>query len=104
MSVARAGELGRAVPADPLTLGDRATPRSRPTRSSDKPVALCSVYVSGKVLEWVEEQGGVEEMARRSDTKAKLIYDAADQSDVSCPVPRYLSCATAARAACFWQN
>ena len=41
------------------------------------------MYVTGKVLEWVEEQGGVEEMAKRSDAKAKLIYDAADRSDVS---------------------
>ena len=41
------------------------------------------MYVTGKVLEWVEEQGGVEEMTRRSDVKAKLIYSTADQSDVS---------------------
>ena len=40
------------------------------------------MYVTGKVLQWVEEQGGVEEMARRSSDKAKLVYSTADESDV----------------------
>ncbi|XP_037092256.1 probable phosphoserine aminotransferase [Pollicipes pollicipes] len=40
-----------------------------------------NIYVTGKVLEWVEEQGGVSEMTLRSDIKSKLVYNTADSSD-----------------------
>ncbi|UYV60189.1 PSAT1, partial [Cordylochernes scorpioides] len=39
-----------------------------------------SIYVLGKVLKWIKEQGGVEEMDRRCDVKSRLIYDVIDQS------------------------
>ncbi len=38
-------------------------------------------YLVGLVLEWVEQQGGVEEMARRNQAKADLLYGAIDASD-----------------------
>ena len=59
-------------------------PGRRHTRGSAVTTAgrRFSVYVTGKVLEWVEEQGGVEEMARRSADKAKLVYSTADESEV----------------------
>jgi phosphoserine aminotransferase len=39
-----------------------------------------SVYMLGLVLEWVEAQGGVSALEARNDLKAKLIYQAIDES------------------------
>lgn len=38
-------------------------------------------YLVGLVLEWVQEQGGVEAMADRNRAKAELLYGAIDASD-----------------------
>ena len=40
-----------------------------------------SIYIVGKVVEWIKSSGGLEEMARRNKIKAKLLYDAIDSSD-----------------------
>ena len=40
-----------------------------------------AIYVVGKVVEWIKNCGGLEEMARRNSIKAKLLYDAIDTSD-----------------------
>lgn len=40
-----------------------------------------SIYIVGKVAAWIKACGGLEEMARRNAIKAKLLYDAIDQSD-----------------------
>ena len=40
-----------------------------------------SIYIVGKVVEWIKSSGGLEEMARRNKIKAKLLYDAIDTSD-----------------------
>jgi hypothetical protein len=56
--------------------------------------SLGSIYVTGLVLKWVLEEGGVDEFARRSAAKSKLIYDVIDGSNgfFSCPVaPRVRS-------------
>ena len=39
------------------------------------------IYVTCLVLRWLQEIGGVEEMARRNEIKAAAIYDAIDGSD-----------------------
>jgi phosphoserine aminotransferase len=39
-----------------------------------------AVYLLNLVLEWIEETGGLEQMARRNDLKAKTVYDAIDGS------------------------
>ncbi|MEG0385322.1 3-phosphoserine/phosphohydroxythreonine transaminase [Solibacillus cecembensis] len=39
------------------------------------------IYMLGEVLKWVEEQGGVDTIEKRNEEKAKLIYDAIDQSN-----------------------
>jgi phosphoserine aminotransferase len=39
-----------------------------------------AVHTLGLVLQWVEEQGGVEEMERRNSRKAALLYSAIDES------------------------
>ena len=40
-----------------------------------------SIYVVGKVAEWIKACGGLDEMARRNAVKAKLLYEAIDSSD-----------------------
>jgi phosphoserine aminotransferase len=39
------------------------------------------IYMLGEVLGWVQEQGGIQEIAKRNEEKAKLIYDVIDQSN-----------------------
>jgi phosphoserine aminotransferase len=40
-----------------------------------------TIYVMGKVLEWIERNGGAEGMKKRNDEKANLLYDYLDNSD-----------------------
>ena len=44
------------------------------------PPAFC-IYMVGKVAAWIKSQGGLEEMARRNERKAKVVYDAIDSSN-----------------------
>lgn len=39
------------------------------------------IYMLGEVLKWVDEQGGLDAITARNELKAKLIYDAIDQSE-----------------------
>lgn len=39
------------------------------------------IYMLGEVLTWVKEIGGIHEMNKRNEEKAKLIYDAIDHSN-----------------------
>lgn len=39
------------------------------------------IYMLGEVLRWIEESGGLETIAQRNEEKAKLIYDAIDNSN-----------------------
>ena len=38
------------------------------------------IYMCGKVFKWLKEMGGLEEMKKRNEKKAKLLYDFLDQS------------------------
>lgn len=38
------------------------------------------IYICGKVFKWLKETGGLEEMKKRNEKKAKLLYDFLDQS------------------------
>jgi phosphoserine aminotransferase len=38
------------------------------------------IYLLGKVLSWVERKGGVAAIARQNELKARILYDAIDQS------------------------
>ena len=40
-----------------------------------------AIYILGLVLEWIENLGGLEAMAKRNEAKAKLLYDYLDSSD-----------------------
>ena len=44
------------------------------------PPAFC-IYMVGKVAAWIKAQGGLEEMERRNIKKAKVVYDAIDNSN-----------------------
>ena len=39
-----------------------------------------SIYMCGLVFKWLKEQGGLEEMKKRNEAKAKVLYDYLDQS------------------------
>ena len=38
------------------------------------------IYICGKVFKWLKSMGGLEEMKRRNEEKAKILYDYLDQS------------------------
>lgn len=39
------------------------------------------IYMLGEVLNWIEEKGGLEAIAKNNEVKAKVIYDAIDNSN-----------------------
>ncbi|MCJ8008818.1 phosphoserine aminotransferase [Lederbergia wuyishanensis] len=39
------------------------------------------IYMLGEVLGWIEEKGGLQALAKQNEEKAKLIYDAIDESN-----------------------
>lgn len=39
------------------------------------------IYMLGEVLSWIKELGGINSITERNEDKAKLIYDAIDQSN-----------------------
>lgn len=43
------------------------------------------IYMLGLVLDWIEEQGGVAEMARRKAARSAMLYDVLDSSDFYLP-------------------
>jgi phosphoserine aminotransferase len=49
---------------------------------------VTAVYVLDQVLQWIQKEGGLEEMERRSQVKSKMIYDLIEQSNgyYYCPV------------------
>ena len=42
---------------------------------------MFSIYVMGKVLNWMESNGGVDEFERRADIRSSLLYDVIDNSE-----------------------
>lgn len=47
------------------------------------------VYAMGLVLDWIEQQGGLSEIEKRNEAKAKLLYDALDAGGYyKCPVEK----------------
>jgi phosphoserine aminotransferase len=48
-----------------------------------------AIYVLGLVMEWIAAEGGLGEIEKRNEAKAKLIYDTIDAGDFySCPVEK----------------
>ncbi len=47
-----------------------------------------AIYVAGLMFNWLEDEGGLAEMARRNRKKADLVYGIIDANEIySCPVP-----------------
>lgn len=40
------------------------------------------IYICGKVFKWLKKMGGLEEMKKRNEEKAKILYDFLDQSEL----------------------
>lgn len=51
---------------------------------------LCSIYVVGKVMNWIKKNGGIKAMYDNSLKKSQLIYNRIDQSNgfYSCPIEK----------------
>lgn len=76
--IVRKDLLGRARPETASVLD--WTAMAAASSMLNTPPTL-SWYLVALVLEWIEEQGGVTEMARRNRAKADLLYGAIDASD-----------------------
>lgn len=76
--IARKDLLGRAEPSTPTML-DYATYANSESMYNTPPTF--AIYISHLVCKWLLEQGGVEEMERRSIQKSQTIYDVIDGSD-----------------------
>ncbi len=69
--------IGRARPSTPAML-DYATHAKAKSLYNTPP--CYAIYIAGLVFEWLEEQGGLAEIARRNRQKAALLYDCLDRS------------------------
>ena len=51
-------------------------------------IATFNVHVVGILMEWIQRQGGIHEMEKRSIAKSQLVYNAIDDSNgfYSCPI------------------
>ena len=49
--------------------------------SLGNPPPMFPIYVMGKVLDWMEENGGLTEFERRAEIRSSLIYEVIDNSD-----------------------
>ena len=46
------------------------------------------IYIAGLVFKWIKNQGGLSVVQEKNEVKAKLLYNAIDQSDMFyCPIP-----------------
>jgi phosphoserine aminotransferase len=68
------GKTGRQIPSmlDLLKQDDKESMYNTPP--------VFAVYVSMLTMEWMKAQGGVKEMERRNEAKAKLLYDEIDRN------------------------
>ena len=70
--------LGYASPATPVLLNyEQCAKDNSLTNTANK----FAIYVTGLVLEWLQEQGGVATMEKLNDKKAKMLYDLIDSTD-----------------------
>jgi phosphoserine aminotransferase len=68
------GKTGRKIPSmlDLLLQDDKESMYNTPP--------VFPIYVSMLTMEWMKAQGGVKEMERRNEAKAKLLYDEMDRN------------------------
>lgn len=76
--IVRKDLLGRALPQTPSVFNYEIESQQSSMLATPTTFAW---YVASLVLDWIEEQGGVDEMAKRSVQKSGLLYDFIDNSD-----------------------
>ncbi len=82
--IVREDLLGGALPITP-TVCDFACQAASGSRVNTPPT--WAVFIAGLVFKWLRAEGGLEEMARRNASKARILYDLIDSGDFyRCPV------------------
>jgi len=69
--------IGQTIPGTPSLFDYKAQAENDSMVNTPPTYAW---YVAGLVFQWLKAQGGLEAMAQRNQRKAKLLYDAIDQS------------------------
>jgi phosphoserine aminotransferase len=69
--------IGQTIPGTPSLFDSKAQAEHDSMVNTPPTYAW---YVAGLVFQWLKAQGGLEAMAQRNQRKAKLLYDAIDQS------------------------
>jgi phosphoserine aminotransferase len=75
--IVRRDLLGRALPITPAAFDYRVVADNGSMYNTPPTYAI---YIAGLVFRWIEDQGGLEAMARHNAEKAALLYDALDRS------------------------
>lgn len=75
--VIRKDLLGKALPYTPPVLNYATLEKNNSMLNTP---STFNIYVAGLVLGWIKEQGGVAEIERCNNKKAKLLYDCIDAS------------------------
>lgn len=70
--------LGKALPETPGLLNYQTYADQHSLANTNNTFAI---YMMSLVLQWLKDQGGVAEMEKRNEEKAKLIYDYIDSND-----------------------
>lgn len=76
--IVREDLLGQALPVTPSLLDYQVYADNHSLANTNNTFAI---YMMSLVLDWLKEEGGVAKMEARNNAKAKLIYDAIDNSD-----------------------
>ena len=78
MVIIRDDLLDRALPTTPSVYNYKIQAKQRSRQYTPNAFAI---YFAGKMFEWIEQQGGLTEMAERSDRKSQKLYHAIDSND-----------------------
>jgi len=80
--VVRRDLLGHALPLTPPLLNYATEEKGQSLVNTP---SSFNIYITREVLRWIKEQGGVSEIERRNNQKARLLYDILDQSSFYTP-------------------
>lgn len=81
--VVRKDLMGRALPMTPPLLNYATMEKGQSLVNTPSSFNL---YITREVLRWIKQQGGVSEIERRNDQKARLLYGTLDQSNFYKPL------------------
>ncbi len=76
--VVRKDLLGKALPYTPPLLNYATVDKNKSLQNTP---SNFNIYVAGLVLRWIKAQGGLAEIERRNNEKAKLLYDCVDSTE-----------------------